>query len=169
MKTQKHSIYIIGNNPSKVGALRQFLVNMFKNKANIYLYFSSKSFLRVLHGHVDLVILDHLSEKGSNPEQGPEILKSIKARYPKTEIIIHTSNDDTALAVESIRSGANEYIVEHNRSWLKIGILTDKVIAQPLKRLYAEWGVMKFTGMLIIVCFVMAVLVGIALKITHYI
>jgi DNA-binding NtrC family response regulator len=164
MKSQKHNIYLLGNNPMKLSALRNFLLHRFNNKINVFLYFSSKSFLRVMHNHVELVILDHLNEKENNPEQGPQILKSIKERFPETKVLIHTSNNDAAIEIESLHAGANNFIVKHNRSWLRIGILTDRVIAQPIKILFAEWGVKKFIGMFILTYLIMTVVIVVALK-----
>lgn len=164
MNTQKHTIYILGNNPLKLGVLRKFLLSRFRNKVTVLLYFSSKNFLRMIHSGVDLVILDNMNEKGREPE----LLKNIKTRSPETEVIIHTSNDDVAVAIEAMRSGASDYIVENNRSWLRIGILADRIIAQPIKALYAEWGVMKFCGIFLITFFIMGIVVALAMKMAYF-
>jgi DNA-binding NtrC family response regulator len=151
MKVQKHNINILGNDTVKLSSLRKFLLNNYSKKVNVSLYFSIKSFFRVMHNGVDLVILDGLNEKGWSPEKQSELLKSIKVRFPETEVIIHTSNDDVSVAVESMRSGAKDYIIKDNRSWLRIGLLIDRIVAQPTKALVAEWGVMKFTGWLLLI------------------
>ncbi len=99
-----------------------------------------------MHSGVDLVVLDSLNEKGRNPEQVFEVLKRIKASFPETEVIVHTTNDDLAIAVGALRSGATDYIIKHNNSWLRIGMLADKIVAQPIRALFTEWGVKKFIG-----------------------
>ena len=168
MKTQKYNIYILGNNPSKLADFRNFLMTRFKNKVNVYLYFNNKDFQRRMHSGVDLVILDSLNEEETSPQEASMELKIIKSRFPKTEVIVHTSNDDVAVAVEAMHSGAKDYIVKHDRSWQKIGILADNIIIQPIRALFAEWGVVKFCAIFFVTFCIIGVVTALTLEMAHF-
>jgi DNA-binding NtrC family response regulator len=166
MKTQKYNIFILGDKPSKLGSIRRFLLNRFKNKVNIFLYFNTKTFFRMMHSRIDLIILDDLNNKRRKPEQLSEVLKSIRSRFPETQVIINTSNSDVADAVEAISSGESNYRVKPNRSWFKIGILVDRIVTQPIRVLVSEWGVKKVISLFILIFFIMFAVVYLVLNIT---
>ena len=141
---RKHTIYIVDNNKLKAGLLRKYLLNKFENKVNIYIYFSGRSCLRMMNGSVDLVIYDSQNKKGWNAKQGVDILKTIKERFPKTTVVMHTSNDDVTVAIEAMRLGATDYVVKNSWSLMRIVELVENTITQPIRKLVAEFGVPKF-------------------------
>ncbi len=167
METYKHTLYIVDNNKHVAGTLRRFLLNHFKENLNIKLYFSDKSCLRMMHEDVELVILDqNLNEKGDPSKQSVEFIKIIKERFPQTQVVIHTSSEEVAMAVESMRAGASEYIVKDNKSWFKLEHLVDRMVSQPLRLLVAEFGVAKFIAIFFGVFMLMGVGVVIALHLS---
>ena len=131
-------MYNIDNNKLKAGLLRKYLLSRFGNKVNVYIYFNGRSCLRMMNGSVDLVIYDSQNERGWNAKQGIDILKIIKTRFPKTTVVMHTSNDDVATAIEAMRLGATDYVVKDKWSLMKIVELVEKTITQPIKKLVAD-------------------------------
>ncbi|MBI4659936.1 MAG: response regulator transcription factor [Verrucomicrobia bacterium] len=57
----------------------------------------------------DLVVAD-ISLKGGN--DGIELLKNIKARYPKTLVLMLSMHDETLYALRALRAGAAGYIMK---------------------------------------------------------
>ncbi|MBI4657811.1 MAG: response regulator transcription factor [Verrucomicrobia bacterium] len=57
----------------------------------------------------DLMIVD-ISLKGGN--DGIELLKHIKARFPKTLVLILSMHDETLYAVRALRAGAAGYVMK---------------------------------------------------------
>ena len=168
METQKHNIYIVDDNKLMAGMLRKFLLSRFENKVNVSLYFSGESALKRMHQGVNLVILDYyLNEKGKNAKQGVEVLQTMKAGFPETEVVMYTSNEDVVTAIEAMRSGASDYIVKNKSSWYKISSLVDRIIAQPIRALLSEFGVLKFLSIFLLTFFTMAVVVIWALNVMH--
>ncbi|HEV7231215.1 MAG TPA: response regulator [Bacteroidia bacterium] len=168
METQKLNVYIVDDNKMMAGSLRKYLKNRFGEKVDVSLYFSGDSCLRMMHGHIHLVILDYyLNERGKAGKNGVEILKRIKDRFPETEVIMHTSNEDVAVAIEAMKMGAKDYVVKNEHSWNKLLQLVERTITQPIRALVAEFGVPKFMGIFLFTFFVMGAVVFWALKLTH--
>ena len=167
MNTQKHNIYIVDDNAVKAGALRKFLLNRFDNKVTISLYFNGSSCLRSMHNNVQLVILNYMGKNHENTTHGVEVLKMIKNRFPKTEVIMHSSNENVAVAVDAIQSGANNYVIKKDGSSIRIYEMIDKVIAQPLRLLVAEFGVWKFCVIFLLIFILMGAAVAFTLNMTH--
>ena len=168
MENQKLNIYIVDDNKMMAGSLRKYLKGRFEDEANIFIYFSAESCLRMMHENVHLVILDYyLNEKGRSNTNGVDVLQSIKARYPDTEVIMHTSNEDVATAIEAMHSGAKAYVIKNEHSWRRIMYLIERAITQPIRTLVAEFGVPKFMGIFLLTFCVMGALVVWALRATH--
>jgi len=168
METQKLNVYIVDDNKMMAGSLRKYIKNRFDDNVEISLYFSGESCLKMMHDHVDLVILDYyLNEKGKTSKNGVEILKQIKDSFPGTEVIMHTSNEDVAVAIEAMQSGAKDYVIKGTHSWQKLLQLVERKITQPIRALVAEFGVPKFMGIFLLTFFVMGAVVIWALKLTH--
>lgn len=55
------------------------------------------------------VILDFLIKNGTN---GDEILKHIKEKYPKIDVIILSGQEDITIATDIMKNGAYDYIVK---------------------------------------------------------
>jgi|GEM_PF-1068317 len=164
--TQLHNIFVVNEDTKKAGMLRKFIKERFQNKVNVYMYFSSKSCLRMIHENVHLVIIDYFNDS----KKGNLLLKDIKALYPNMDVLIHTSNENITTAVDAMKLGASQYIVKNKTSWVRINEMVDNIIAQPLRILLAELGVSKMLGMFLLTFGLMAIVVLCVLKImgVHY-
>jgi len=89
--------------------IRQSFKMILKDAFDVYYAASGKEALTYLGAHaIDLVLLDVIL-----PDiNGLELLKMVHAESPRTEIIMVTAVRDIQTAVESIKSGAYEYIVK---------------------------------------------------------
>ena len=107
MQEQSINVFILNDNVEIAGKLRKYLIKRFGNLLNISLFFSSRSCLRMMNNQIDLVVVDdYLNEGRNNSTSGIEVLKRIKDKNPKTEVIILTSNEDIGTAVDAIKLGA---------------------------------------------------------------
>ena len=59
--------------------------------------------------HPDLVIVD-LSVPGAN---GIELIKNIRAEFPKLPILVLSMHDESLYAVRALRAGADGYVMKH--------------------------------------------------------
>jgi DNA-binding NtrC family response regulator len=165
MKTRKLNVFILNENPETAGKLRRYLRKKFGNALSISLFFNSAMCLNRLNGHADMVVIDdYLYQYGSHGMSSLEVLKKIKDKSPSTEVVILTSDEDVGLAVEAMRIGAKDYILNKLGSWQRLQHLLDKAIQQPINYLIAEFGVPKFVGIFLITFAGMGIIVGLTIR-----
>ncbi len=155
METQKLNLFIVDDNRSLVVALKQFLQTKFGPNINISTFYDGESCLEKVNEGTHMVILDHFL----NGKNGLEVLKLIKDINPKTEVIMLTSNDDIATAIESFRFGAKDYIVKGPSAWKRISHLVQHIITAPIRIIVREFGVSKFMAIFLLTFAVMGVVV----------
>jgi hypothetical protein len=69
-----------------------------------------------------------------------------------------------ALAIETFRAGATDYVVKGSNSWSKISKLVNQIVTAPMRLLVDEWGVSKYTAIFLLTFVTMGVVVVIALQ-----
>jgi len=156
MQTQGLNLFIVDDNTSMVTALKLYLQNRFGISIQISTFSDGESCLEKVDDQTHIVILDHFLE-GKN---GVEVLKSIKAINPKTEVIMLSGNEDMAVAIESFRAGATDYVVKGPSSWKKITNLVNHIITAPIRIIVNEFGVSKYMAIFLLTFVVMAVVVS---------
>jgi len=115
METQGINLFIVDDDKLMVTALKTFLQNRFGMSVKISTFNDGDSCLKKVNNETEIVILDY-SMEGKN---GLETLRSIKDINPKTEVIMLSGNEDVAVAVESFRMGAKDYVIKGQGSWKK--------------------------------------------------
>jgi len=165
MRNDAINVYILNDNVEVAGKLRRYLVKRFGNLLNISLFFSSRSCLKMIDNHVDLVVVDdYLYESGNQGTPGIEVLKKIKQEHPQTEVVILASNEDVGLAVDAMRNGARDYIPNKRGAWQRVLMIVDQTIHQPIRYLVAEYGVTVFVIIFLATFAIMGVAVYFALQ-----
>jgi len=108
MKTQGLNLFIVDDNKLAVTNLQYYLQNKFGTSINVSTFNDGESCLAKVDKETNIVILDYFM-KGKN---GLDTLKSIKTINPKTEVIMLSGNEDMALAIETFRAGATDYVIK---------------------------------------------------------
>jgi len=129
METQKLNLFIVDGNKTTVSSLKTYLQNRLGSEVEISIFHDGESCLKKIDHFTTIVIIDYLMQ-GKN---GLEILKLIKEINPKTEVIMLSSNENIAIAVETFRAGANNYVVKGKSSWKKVYKIIDIIITKPIK------------------------------------
>jgi len=83
-------------------------------------YLSGEECLKNINRKPDIIIQDYLLD-GIN---GIDVLKATRKKYPETEFIFLSGQDNIEIAINSIKFGAYDYIVKDQHSLIK---LTDKI------------------------------------------
>jgi two-component system OmpR family response regulator len=146
METQGINLFIVDDNKLMVMDLKIYLQNRFGTSVNISTFNDGESCLEKIDQHTNIVILDYFLD-GKN---GLEVLKLIKAINQKTEVIMLSSNEDIALAVETFRMGAKDYVIKGNGSWKKLTKLVNYIITEPIRILGREFGLSKYMAIFLI-------------------
>ena len=155
MNTQGLNLFIVDDNQIMATQLRNYLENKFGVSLIISTFFTGESALKKIDEHTDIVILDyHL--KGEN---GNDVLVAIKTINPKTEVIMLSSNEDIAIAIESFRNGAADYVIKGRNSLSKIYSVVYNIISYPLRHMVREWGFSRYFAIFILTFSMMGIIV----------
>jgi DNA-binding NtrC family response regulator len=159
------NIFILNHNVEIAGKLRKYLVHRFGSMVNISLFFNSRSMLRLIDNHVDMVVVDdYLNSSAGSGKPGVEVLKKIKDEHPHTEVVILSSHEDVGLAIEALKSGAKEFILDKRGAFHRIRVIVDQMISQPIRYLVAEYGVTVFVIAFLTVWTALGLITWLALK-----
>jgi len=153
MEKQGINLFIVDDNKLLAIDLKHYLQNRFGADVNISTFNNGDSCIEKIDKTTDVVILDYFMD-GKN---GLEVLKSIKTINPKTEVIMLSGNEDMAIAIETFRSGAKDYVIKGNGSWKKITKLLQLIIMEPIRIMVREFGVSKFMAIFLLTFVTMGV------------
>ena len=147
METQGTNIFIVDSNTSVGTTLKQFLQNRFGKSVHVSIFNDGESCLKKVDKKLHIVILDYFL-KGRN---GLDILKSIKAINPQTEVIMMSGKEDVATAIESFKAGATDYVVvKGSDSWKRITRLVNNIVTAPIRLMVREFSISKFLAIFIL-------------------
>lgn len=105
----KSRILLVDDHP----IVRQGLAELINHEKDLFVCGTAETFHETLDQiptlKPDLVVAD-ISLKGGN--DGIELLKNIKARHPKTMVLMLSMHDETLYALRALRAGAAGYIMK---------------------------------------------------------
>lgn len=162
MEKQGINLFIVDDNKLLAIDLKHFLQNRFGADVNISTFNDGDSCLAKVDKDTHIVILDYCMD-GKN---GLEVLKEIKAINPKTEVIMLSGNEDMAIAIQTFRSGAKDYVIKGQGSWKKLTKLVQVIIMEPIRFMVREFGVSKFMAIFLLTFVTMGV---VTLTVLHFI
>ena len=160
MQTQGLNLFIVDDNKLLVADLKNYLKTRFVVSVKVSTFFNGESCLEKVDKDTHIVILDYFME-GKN---GMEVLKSIKTINPATEVIMLSGNEDIAIAIDSFRNGANDYVIKGTGSWKKIAKLVEYIITAPIRLLVREFGVSKYMAIFLLTFVLMGIAVFLAMR-----
>lgn len=160
MEIQKLNLFIVDDNKLLATDLKLFLENKFEAELNISNFSDGESCLKMVNEQTNIVILDYFL----NGKNGLETLKAIKAINPNTEVIMLSGNEDIAVAIQTFRAGAKDYVVKGSGSWKKITNIVTQILLAPIHLIVREFGVSKFVAIFFLTFFVMGVVVAVAIS-----
>jgi DNA-binding NarL/FixJ family response regulator len=156
METQKMNLFIVDDDKLVVSDLKIYLNYKFGTDINISTFSDGESCLEKVDKNTNLVILDYML----NGKNGLEVLKLIKEINPKTEVIMLSSNEDIALAIQSFRNGASDYVIKGQGALKKISQLVYNVVTAPIRIIIREFGVSKYMAIFFLTFIVMGIVVA---------
>lgn len=140
------NISLVDNNSPSESGLQIYLVNRFGAGIKVSHFNSGSSAIKALCADTHIVILD-ADIPGENVN---DTLRAIKKACPNTEVIIQTSNEHAAAAIESFRSGAKDYVIKGGKAKKKISHIVYNIIVAPLRLMVDEFGINKYIAMFVL-------------------
>lgn len=156
MENQGMNLFIVDDNKLLVTDLKHYLQNRFGVGMKISTFNDGESCLEKVDVNTHIVILDYFLDG----KDGLEVLKSIKAINPKTEVIMLSGNEDIVLAIETFRSGAKDYVIKGKGAWKKITKLVEYIVTEPIRLMVREFGVSKFMATFLFTFIAMGIVVA---------
>ena len=159
MSTQALNLFIVDDNQLMVTGLRNYLNKRFDSDLNISIFYNGASLLEKVDKDTNIVILDYYLEG----ENGNDILEAIKRINSSTQVIMLSSNEEIATAIDSFRKGASDYVVKGEKAWKKIASLVYNIITYPVRIMVKEFKVRKYLAIFMLTFIITGIIVYIAL------
>ncbi len=115
-------IFIVDDDTMLTEALKDYLTRNTLN--DIYIFNTGEECLNHLSENPDVIILDYyLNSVQKDAANGMEILQVIKKHYPGMHVIMLSSQEHYAIALQTIQKGAEQYVVKDETAFEKIASL----------------------------------------------
>ena len=119
-------------------------------------YFSGEECLKNIDHKPDIVIQDYLLDGMS----GIDVLKEVKKKYPDTQFIFLSSQDNVEIAINSMKYGAYDYIIKDQQALGKLLTKINKLLSDKVnvvtKRSFSVFVRNFFITLVIIIAIVFA-------------
>ena len=148
-------IFIVDDDPAFATLAKNELTNL--NYNNLKIFNSGEECLKNLHFKPVIVLLDYALNNGIN---GLEVLKKLTVALPNTTVIMLTAYDKLEIAVDSIKSGAYDYVIKSETAFERIANLIRKIVRQNELRIANEQ--LEF-GEKLVVIILLLILIGTSL------
>lgn len=123
---KRHSIFIVDDEPLQNEMLKDYLSERFLY--DITTFDNGEDALKNMDKHPDIVVLDyHLSSSKPGAQNGVDILKAIKEKYPDTNVIMFSGQDKIEVAIDSMKYGAYDYVVKGETAFSRMENVINKV------------------------------------------
>jgi len=118
-------IALVDNDIANTEALRDFLIR--NGYSHVDKYHDGERFIETLDRFDERAVVLEFDQSGGGDLNGLEVLEAIKERSPQTHVIFFSGQDSLEVAVESLKNGADDYIVKSNASFALVKTALDKV------------------------------------------
>lgn len=113
------TVFLVDDEPIQNEMLKDYLAERFNYRFN--LYDNGEEALNNMRLNPEIVILDyHLNAHNTAAKNGVQILREIKERNPKTQVIMVSGQDKIQVAVDSMKYGAYDYIVKGETAFARM-------------------------------------------------
>jgi DNA-binding response OmpR family regulator len=122
----KHlKIALVDDDIHNTEVLRDFLIR--NGYSHVDKYHDGESFLDTLDRFDERALVLDFDLSGGGDLNGLEVLEAVKERSPQTHVIFFSGQDSLEVAVESLKNGADDYIVKSNAAFALVKTSLDKV------------------------------------------
>jgi len=117
-------IFVVEDNEMMAMALEDYLTR--ETMHEVVLFGTGEDCLKQLRQQPDVVILDYnLNSENKDAKNGMQILEEIKRINKYIHVIMLSSQDAYGTALQTIRKGAEEYVIKDEDAFSKIVTIID--------------------------------------------
>lgn len=161
METLVQNLYLLEDNPTSSNRIVAFLEKKFSKSLSISTFDNGDDLLKSVNTETAIVILDY-DLKG---EQADLILQQIKEININTEIIILSSDDDIATAIDAYRKGARSFVHKNKNTFSRIQSIISNIIYYPVKIIQRFLGFKELVAIFIVEILYIGIVVFIGFQI----
>ena len=119
-------IFIVDDDTMLTEALQDYLTR--KTAHTIHSFHTGEECLKHLSEAPDIIILDYyLNTVQKDAANGMEILQTIKKHYPGIHIIMLSSQERYAVAMQTIQKGAEQYVIKDENAFEKVAQMVNEM------------------------------------------
>ncbi len=138
MSDRIYKIFLVDDDIKTLLIMKKYIETRIKFPISVNIFAYGENCLDRMAENPDIVVLDYfLDAIREDAKNGLEILRLIKAANPDTEVIFMSGQGDVETAIETIRSGAYDYIPKNENALQRLEILLNKAILEQ-QRMEAE-------------------------------
>jgi|SRR5690606_20417983 len=111
MADSNRYLFLVDDEPIQNEMLKDYLNERYLYEVKTF--DNGEEMLSNMNLNPEIIVLDyHLSAHKTDAKNGVEILRSIKDKYPETQVIMLSGQDKIDVAVDSMKYGAYDYVVK---------------------------------------------------------
>lgn len=115
-------IFIVEDDPMQADMLRDRLTR--DTPHDVKVFYTGESCMRSISENPEVVVIDYnLNSNDRSAANGMDILTSIKKYLPDTHVIMLSSQERYAVALQSIQKGAEQYVIKDKEALDKVASL----------------------------------------------
>lgn len=164
--SELRKVFLVDDDPMHLQMLKDHLSS--KLKLDITTFSTGEDCLANLDKNPEVIVLDYyLNSVEKEAANGIEILKKIKARQPDTEVVMLSGQEKIEIAVETMASGAFDYVIKNESSFLRtenklVNVIKHKKLQENLKIYKKGLLILAVAITIIIITSIILVATGIA-------
>lgn len=115
-------IYLVDDDQLYVRTLERYLAEGLKKKAMIRSFRTGEELMKDLPANKpDVIVMDHmLNSEQPFAMDGLLAMQKVKQIYPDVRVVMLSGQDKMEVAINSLKSGADDYVVKNDNAFLRI-------------------------------------------------
>jgi len=159
-------LFVIDDDPIQVEMIKDYIKDRYLFEVSAYADGES-AMADIKKLNPEIIVLDyHLSSQKADAKNGIEVLKEIGKVSPKSKVFMFSGKDDMAIATESIKHGAFDFIVKGPTAFDKLERTINRL--GDMNQLEVINKAQKKTITILVVGILLVILLGIAYFIKEY-
>jgi len=161
MKTSQeaYSVFLVDDDKMFLSSLKNNLAQNFNSGVELSTFTSGEECLQKIESNPDIVILDYYLNDDQHPDamDGLTVLKKIKEASQDSAVIMLSGQDKLQVALDSIKSGAYEYVAKSESAFVRIQNTVKNIIGSikdaQENKVYQKWNVIMAVTILAVLIF----------------
>lgn len=146
METKAQNLFLLYDNLLSSNRIVDFLKKKFSNSLLISTFDNGNELLKSVDADTEIVLLDYDLES----EKADLILQQIKKRNQNTKVIILSSDDDIATAIDAYRKGAKSFIPKNKNTFTRIQSVISSIVYYPAAIIQSYFGLKELLAIFIV-------------------